>query len=70
MEAKEKETRKCVIGMELFYNKKDFRPKLTLANINMPTEVMIAQLRNLIKMLEEENYPDFKNNITKFRVRP
>ena len=70
METKEKETRKCVIGMELVYNKESFNPKITLANINMPAELMIAQLRSLLKMLEEEHYPDFKNNLTKIGIRP
>lgn len=70
MEEKQKEARKCVIEIELFYDKESFKPKVTIGNLNMPVEVIVTQLRSLVKLLEEEIYPDFKNNITKIGVRP
>ena len=62
----EKEVRKFALGIKLI----NYKPKLTLYNLNIPNEIVITQLRNLIKMLEEDYYPNFKDNITKIGIGP
>ncbi len=39
-------------------------------NINLLPEVMISSLRMLVKMLEDDYYPDFRNNITTINSSP
>lgn len=69
MENKEKESIGFVLGIKL-YGDKATEPRIIIRDINMPRDIVINQLRNLTKMLEEDYYPDFKNNITRIGMGP
>ncbi len=69
MENKEKESIGFVLGIKLHENNIT-KPKMIIRDVNMPRDIVINQLRSLIKMLEEEDYPHFKNNLTKIGIGP
>ncbi len=69
MENKEKENIGFIVGIKL-YDGKTPKPRMIIRDINMPRDIVINQLRNLVKMLEEEYYPDFKKDITKIGTGP
>lgn len=67
VENKGKESVGFVLGIRLHEGNAK-KPRVIIRDINMPRDIVINQLRNLVKMLERENYPDFKNNLTKIGI--
>ncbi len=70
MENKEKENISFALGISLSHESNRIKPKMIVRNVNMPNEIIMIQLKFFIKSLEEENYPDFKNNLTKIGFSP
>ena len=65
MENKEKESISFILGIKILREGKILKPQIAMRDVNMPIDIVINQIRNVIKMLEEDQYPDFKNNVTK-----
>lgn len=70
VENKEKESISFVLGIKLLHENNIIKPKMVIRDLNMPPDIVVNQLKSLIKMLEEENYPNFKNSLTKIGMKP
>ena len=71
MESTGEELGKFIVGIYLIQgNEGTLYPKLFNKNINMPKDIIINQLRLLAKSLEDDYYPEFRNNITTINLGP
>ncbi len=52
------------LGIKLFLDENKIYARTAVHNVKMPTEIILAQLRSLVKMFEEDYYSEFKNSIT------
>ncbi len=67
----EKEIGKFILGIRLIQTKEGkIIPKFRTADLNIPKDIIISQLRLFTKMLEERYYPDFRDNVTSKRKMP
>ncbi len=67
----EKEIAQFALGIKLsLTDNGEIVPRFSTAEKNMPKEMLISQLRALVRLLEEEYYPDFKNSINKINFGP
>lgn len=66
----EKEPRRFSLGIELNTNNAILKPRFIVRNSNMSKDIIINQLRLFIKKLEDDYYPDFRNDITTINSDP
>lgn len=67
----ERELGRFGIAIKLFLdNEMNIKYKFDSLDLNIPKEMIITQLRTFIKILEEDYYPDFKDNITTISGKP
>ena len=67
----EEEIGRFVIGISLLQsNNRKITADFTNKNFNIPKQIIISELRLFLRMLEDDLYPDFKNNITTINIGP
>ena len=71
MESREKEIGRFGVGISILQEENGkIKANFVNKNFNVPRELIITELRLFLRMLEDNLYPDFKDNITTIDIGP